>query len=200
VRALRLEGDGWRDIAWFDELLARVAATGKGELWFVAGNRRGVLAQVRARARDAPHCVAVGPDADDADGVDEVRDGLTVAAGAALGVVNPLAELALVLGDLGTRIYRAHHRTDRPDPSELFGFFHDLVGAAAGGGDTVVFIVDAQDRDEDLWNRRFTQLTSRAGRLQRQRLVLIVGLPDAPTEADDVDGPAGMACRLSMPR
>jgi tetratricopeptide (TPR) repeat protein len=181
---VRVASDGWRDISWFDALLARVA-TGGGELWFVTGNMRGVLDQVRRRARDAPGCVVVGPEAPPAG--DEVVEGLRNAAGVAAALLNPLAELALVLGDLAKRILRERGRQLPPDPSDVFGYFDDLVEAAAVGGETVVFIVVADNRSEDLWSRRFAQYTARGGRLARQPVVLIVGLVDAPADPSEVD-------------
>jgi tetratricopeptide (TPR) repeat protein len=185
MRAVRLAADGWRDVSWFDELVDRIATTGRGELWFVSGNRRGLLDQVRARARDAPNCIPAGPDAPDTG--DEVRDGLVAAAGTFLALINPLAELVLQLGDVGMKLFRERTVATSPDRSDLFGFLDDLVRAAMAKGDTVVLVVDADNRDDDLWSRRFTQITARAGRLQHQRLAMIVGLPDAPPDAGDVD-------------
>ena len=170
MRSVRLAAEGWRDVTWFDEILVRVASGGPGELWFVVGNRRGVLHQVRNRARYAPGCVVAGPAVE--------HTGLVDLAGVALGVLNPLAELALAVGDAALKGLGQQAVTDGSlDP---FGFFDDLVRAAMGHGDTVVFIVDADDRDQDLWNRRFAQYTARAGRLRHQRLVMVVGIADAP--------------------
>jgi tetratricopeptide (TPR) repeat protein len=186
MAAVRLAADGWRDVSWFDELVDRIATTGRGELWFVAGNRRGLLDQVRARARDTPNCIPAGPDPSNTG--DEIRDGLVAAAGTFLALINPLAELVLQLGDVGMKLLRERTVVTSPDPSDLFGFLDDLVRAAMATGNTVVLIVDADNRDEDLWSRRFTQITARAGRLQHQRLAMIVGLPDAPPDAGDADG------------
>ena len=134
---------------------------------------------------DAPNCIAAGPGPSNTG--DEVRDGLVAAAGTVLSLINPLAELVFQLGDVGMSLFRERKVATSPDPSDLFGFFDDLVHAVIARGGTVVLIVDADHRDEDLWSRRFTQFTARAGRLQHQRLAMVVGLPDAPPDAGDVD-------------
>jgi tetratricopeptide (TPR) repeat protein len=156
-----------------------------GELHFVTGNRRGLLGQVKARARDTQGCVVAGPDA--TAGAHDLQKDWVGLAGVALGVINPLAELALAMGNAAVASLQRPPEAPEPGPSDLFGLFDDLVSAAGAEGDTVVFIVDADDRDQDLWNRRFTQYTGRSGRLRRQRLVMVVGLTDAPADPGSVD-------------
>ena len=93
--------DGWRDIAWFDQMLDRVAASGQGELCFVSGNNGAMLDQIRRRANDAPFCIGVGPTAPA--GSSEVRAALVAFVGTVAGLINPLGELVLLAGELGLK-------------------------------------------------------------------------------------------------
>lgn len=163
--------DWWRDVLWFDEAIHRIAATGRGELWFVAGNYNAALLQAAERAEGLSHCVVVSAPVEPAAAGERHLANVVQATAA---VLSPLAELAVALG----RAALAGSSAPPPFDADLFTRFDEAVTAATSEGRTVVFLWNSGVMVDPMWTRLLAQVTARRGRLREQRLLLVVGVPD----------------------
>lgn len=175
----------FRDLRWFDEAVHRIGIGSPGELWFIAGNYRGTLNAARMRAEQNSAIIVAGPDLSAA--VDEDTARLVDLGATAIGVTSPVAELIVKAAASGfemSKDTKAHYTAS----SDLFGLLDEVVAGATIEGKIAVVLIDAR-QGEPSWNALFAQLTARRGRLQVQRLLVVVGL-SSHTMAPDAVGAA----------